>query len=45
MTFTEDELGALDRASAVGPGFPQDLLKPPMTRHVTSDGAEIEPGW
>ncbi|GAA2997661.1 aldo/keto reductase [Streptosporangium longisporum] len=43
VTFTEDELAALDRVSAVEPGFPHDFLNRPMTRQVMSGGVTIEP--
>jgi aryl-alcohol dehydrogenase-like predicted oxidoreductase len=41
VRFTEDELTALDEASAVELGFPHEFLARPMPRHVMFGGVKL----
>jgi aryl-alcohol dehydrogenase-like predicted oxidoreductase len=42
VRFTDDELAALNTASAIDLGFPHDMLARPMTREVMFGGIQIE---
>lgn len=42
VTFTDDQLADLEKASAIDLGFPHEFLTRPMTRGVMFGGARIE---
>jgi aryl-alcohol dehydrogenase-like predicted oxidoreductase len=42
VTFTDDDLAALEEVSAIELGFPHDFLAAPMTRNVMYGGVRIE---
>lgn len=42
VSFTDDQLVALDEVSRIAPGYPHEFLARPLTREVMFGGARIE---